>query len=89
MPLTKIGDVVSQMGISHRSLHYWENVGILKSSRAENDYRYYDGENLLKIKQIVLLRKLRLSIPSIHEIFASEKLSKIISVFANHLDETK
>jgi len=87
--LMKIGDVTNKFGISHRSLHYWENAGILKSSRAENDYRYYDDENLLKIKQIVLLRKLRLSIPSIQEIFTSEKLSKIISVFTDHLDETK
>ena len=87
--LMKIGDVTNKFGISHRSLHYWESAGILKSSRAENDYRYYDEENLLKIKQIVLLRKLQLSIPSIQEIFTSEKLSKIISVFTDHLDETK
>ena len=85
----KIGDVTNKFGISHRSLHYWESAGILQSIRAENDYRFYDEENLLKIKQIVLLRKLRLSIPSIQEIFASEKLSKIISVFTDHLDETK
>lgn len=87
--LMKIGEVTSKFGISHRSLHYWESVGILKSSRAENDYRYYDEENLLKIKQIMMLRKLRLSIPSIQEIFTFEKISKVISVFTNHLDETK
>jgi len=85
----KIGDVTNKYGISHRSLHYWESVGILKSSRAENDYRYYDDENLLKIRQIALLRKLRLSIPSIQEIFTSNELSKVIAVFAEHLDETK
>lgn len=87
--LMKIGDVTNKFGISHRSLHYWESAGILQSIRAENDYRYYDEENLLKIKQIVLLRKLRISIPSIQEIFTSDKLSKIISVFTDHLDETK
>lgn len=87
--LMKIGDVTNKFEISHRSLHYWESVGILKSSRAENDYRYYDEENLLKIKQIVLLRKLRFSIPSIQEIFTSDELSKIITVFTNHLNKTK
>ncbi|WP_310604428.1 MerR family transcriptional regulator [Anaerosporobacter sp.] len=87
--LIKIGDVTNRFGISHRSLHYWENAGILKSTRSENDYRYYDDENIQKIKQIVLLRKLRLSIPSIQEIFTSDELSKIIAVFTNHLDETK
>lgn len=87
--LMKIGDVTNQFGISHRSLHYWESVGILKSLRAENDYRYYDEDNLQKIKQIVLLRKLRLSIPSIQEIFSSDDLSKIVSIFTAHLNDSK
>ena len=87
--LTKIGDVVSKYGISHRSLHYWEGAGILTSTRADNDYRYYDEENLLKIKQIVLLRKLRMPIPSIQEIFTSQDLSKVISVFMSLLDDTR
>ncbi len=87
--LMKIGDATNKFGISHRSLHYWESAGILESTRGENDYRFYDEENIQKIKQIVFLRKLRLSIPSIQEIFTSEKFSKIISVFIDHLDETK
>lgn len=87
--LTKIGDVTNKFGISHRALHYWENAGILKSTRGENDYRYYDEENMQKIRQIVILRKLRLSIPSIQEIFTSDKLSSVIEVLEKHLDETK
>lgn len=87
--LVKIGDVTSKFGLTHRSLHYWESAGILKSYRGENDYRYYDEENIQKIKQIVILRKLRLSIPSIQEIFASDELTKVIAVFTEHLYETK
>lgn len=87
--LMKIGDVTSKHGISHRSLHYWESVGILHSARGENDYRYYDEVNMQKIKQIVILRKLRLSIPSIQEIFTSSELSRVICVLTNHLDESK
>ena len=87
--LTKIGDVAAKYGITHRALHYWENAGILKSMRTDNDYRYYDEENLLKIKQIILLRKLRLSIPSIQEIFVSNELSKAIAVFTAHIKDTQ
>lgn len=86
--LMKIGEITNLLGISHRSLHYWESAGILKSTRADNDYRYYDEENTKKIKQIVLLRKLRLSIPSIQAIFTSSELSKVIEIFISHLDET-
>ncbi len=87
--LTKIGDVTNKFGISHRALHYWESAGILQSTRGKNDYRFYDEENMQKIKQIVVLRKLRFSIPSIQEIFTSDELSKVIAVFTDHLDETK
>ena len=52
--LMKIGDITNNLGISRRSLHYWEDIGIIKSSRAENDYRYYDEENQQKIKQILI-----------------------------------
>ena len=87
--LMKIGDVTNKFGITHRSLHYWENAGILESTRDENGYRYYNEENIRKIKQIVFLRQLRLSIPSIQEIFNTNELSNMIAVFTNHLDETK
>lgn len=87
--LMKIGEVTNQLNISHRSLRYWESVGILQSSRGENDYRYYDEENVRKIRQIILLRKLRLSIPSIQTIFTSDELSEVIDVFTEHLNETK
>lgn len=87
--LMKIGEVTGRFGISHRSLHYWESAGILRSSRGENDYRFYDEDNVRKIRQIVLLRKLRFSIPSIQEIFSSSEFSKVLSVFTNHLDRTE
>jgi len=44
---------------------------------------------LLKVKQIVLLRKLRFSVPSIQEIFTSAELTRVIAVFTKHLDETE
>lgn len=61
----------------------------MQSSRGENDYRYYDEANIRRIKQIIFLRKLRFSIPSIHEIFISCELAEIVAVFSEHLDETK
>ena len=87
--LMKIGDASAQFGISRKSLRYWEGAGILHSARGENDYRYYGEEDVQKIRQIVLLRKLRFSIPDIQAIFESADLQKIIAVFAAHLDETR
>lgn len=85
--LMKIGEITSKFGISHRSLHYWEDVGIIKSSRAENDYRYYDEENQQKIRQILVLRKLRLPLKQIIMVLASDNTVEIIDTLHQNLNE--
>ena len=85
--LMKIGDITSKFGMSRRSLHYWENIGIIKSSRAENDYRYYDEENQQKIKQILILRKLRLPLIQIIMVLESKNTVEIIDTLQKNLNE--
>lgn len=85
--LMKIGDITSKLGISHRSLHYWEDMGIIKSSRAENDYRYYDEENQQKIRQILILRKLRLPLKQIIMVLESDNNIEIINALQHNLNE--
>lgn len=87
--LTKIGEVASRYDISNRTLRYWEEEGILSSIRLENGYRYYDESNVLKIKQIIMLRKLRLPIQDIHRIFVSRELSIVVEALQSHLEDTK
>jgi DNA-binding transcriptional MerR regulator len=72
--MLRIGEVAKKYGISNRTLRYWEDVGILKSARAENGYRFYDDENAARIKEIVLLRKLKMPIADIEKIFISDDL---------------
>lgn len=85
--LIKIGDITSKFGISHRSLRYWEDMGIIVSSRAENDYRYYDKENQRKIQQILILRKLRLPLKQIIIVLESENTAGIIETLQQNLNE--
>ena len=87
--LVKIGEVASRYDISNRTLRYWEEEGILTSVRLENEYRYYDDVNILKISQIIMLRKLRLPIQDIHNIFVSRELSTVVSALYRHLEDTK
>ncbi|WP_313165510.1 effector binding domain-containing protein [Sedimentibacter sp.] len=86
--MQRIGEVSAMYDISNRTLHYWEESGILKSCRMENGYRYYDDYNIARIKQIIMLRKLKLPIQGIHRIFASGELSVAIEVLTNHLEQT-
>lgn len=83
----KIGDITGKFGVSHRSLRYWEEIGIIQSSRSENDYRYYDEKNQQKIKQILVLRKLRLSLKQIIMVLESDDAAEIIDTLQQNLNE--
>ncbi len=59
----------SMAGITPRTLHYYDEIGLLKPSRvAENGYRYYSEEALLRLQQILLYRELDIPLENIRMI---------------------
>ena len=53
-------------GVSVRTLHYYDEIGLLKpSSLSGNGYRYYEEAALLKLQQILFYRELELSLDEI------------------------
>jgi MerR family transcriptional regulator, thiopeptide resistance regulator len=59
-------------GISVRTLHYYDEIGLLKpSSVGENGYRYYGDGTLLLLQQILFYRELDMSLEEIKQIVAS------------------
>ena len=87
--MIRIGQAAKQYGISNRTLRHWEDMGILKSIRTENDYRYYDNNNMARINEIVLLRKLKMPIADIERIFIEGDFGIIIKALNNHLENLK
>lgn len=87
--MIRIGEAAKQFGISNRTLRHWEDMGILESIRTENDYRYYDNNNMARINQIVLLRKLKMPIADIERIFIAGDFSVAIKALNNHLENLK
>ena len=87
--MIRIGDAAKQYGTSNRTLRHWEDMGILHSFRAENDYRYYDNDNMTRIKQIVLLRKLKMPIADIEQIFMANDYKVAIKALYAHLEHLK
>lgn len=56
-------------GITPRTLHYYDEIGLLKPSRlGENGYRYYGEDALLRLQQIMFYRELDLPLAQIKEI---------------------
>ncbi len=54
-----INEVCHIVGLSRKSIRYYEENGLLKPKRnSENDYRIYDEEDIKKLKVIKFLREL-------------------------------
>lgn len=87
--MLRIGEAAKMFDISNRTLRYWEEKGILNSTRTENGYRFYDDENTARIKQIVLLRKLRMPIADIERVFIIGDFDVAIDALNSHLQNLK
>jgi MerR family transcriptional regulator, thiopeptide resistance regulator len=58
-------------GITPRTLHYYDEIGLLKPSQVgANGYRYYGEEALLRLQQILLYRELDMPLEDIQHILA-------------------
>lgn len=65
-------------GISVRTLHFYDEIGLLKPAYyGENNYRYYEEEQLLLLQQILFYRELGFQLTDIQKILSSESFDKI------------
>lgn len=59
-------------GVSVRTLHYYDEIGLLKPSKvAGNGYRHYDENAVLRLQQILFYREIGLELLQIREILDS------------------
>jgi len=87
--MLRIGEVAKKYDISNRTLRYWEESGILKSIRLDNGYRYYNDENVARINQIVLLRRLKMPIAEIEKLFMTNDYAVAIQILSDYLIDLK
>lgn len=66
LTVKKLADLA---GISVRTLHYYDEVGLLKPEfRSRSGYRQYGGESVLRLQQILFYRELDFSLDEIRNI---------------------
>ena len=65
-------------GVSVRTLHYYDEIGLLKPCYvdAQNGYRFYDENSLERMQEILFYRELEFPLKSIAEILASPNYDK-------------
>lgn len=86
--LITVTQVSQTLGLSTRMLRYYEEQGLVKSCRREGyAYRLYDEEALRRLRQIVVLRKLRLPLRQVKQILDDPGALSAIQVFQEKLAE--
>jgi DNA-binding transcriptional MerR regulator len=56
-------------GVTPRTLHHYDDIGLLKPSRVgDNGYRYYGEESLLQLQQILFYRELDMPLEDIRKL---------------------
>ena len=70
---------VSQLsGVSVRTLHYYDEIDLLKPSVvAENGYRYYNRDAVVRLQEILLYRELDFPLKKIKEIVGQAGYDKV------------
>ncbi|MGE6414372.1 MerR family transcriptional regulator [Planococcus kocurii] len=67
----KVQEVAKIAGVSVRTLHHYDSIGLLKPSNiGTNRYRYYNGQDLKLLQQILFLKELDFSLKKIQELVA-------------------
>jgi MerR family transcriptional regulator, thiopeptide resistance regulator len=62
-------------GVTVRTLHHYDRIGLLKPERSQSGYRVYTAPHLERLEQIVALRFLGLSLKEIREVIVRERRS--------------
>jgi DNA-binding transcriptional MerR regulator len=71
-------------GVSVRTLHYYDEIQLLKPSQVgDNGYRYYSEANLLRLQQILLYRELGIGLLQIRDVLDAPDFDLVAALRAH------
>lgn len=81
-----IQEIARLAGTTSRTLRHYDDIGLLPPSRiAANGYRHYDGEALVRLQRILLLRELGLGLPQIADVLGADAAPTEAAALETHL----
>ncbi len=84
-----VKQLASLAGITPRTLHHYDQIGLLKPSRVgDNGYRYYGEEALLRLQQILLYRELDMPLESIRLVL-ERRVFDVLGALEDHKGELR
>lgn len=87
----KINDVSILTGMTKRAIKYYEQKGLLQILKNENGYRNYCMEDVERLKEIALYRKLEISLSDIKQLLCNpdQKAMLLTSIYEQKLSALK
>jgi DNA-binding transcriptional MerR regulator/DNA gyrase inhibitor GyrI len=86
MEIQTISEVSKTFNVTTRTLRYYEQMGLLKSKRIEDyAYRVYDENDVQRLEQILILRKLQIPLKQIKRILTAGKTYIAVEILMNKI----
>ncbi len=87
--MLKVGELAKRCGLTVRTLHHYDTIGLLKpSARSDRGYRLYGRDDIARLHQIQALRRLGLSLSDIGAVLANPG-SHLVSIIGQQLEYLK
>jgi MerR family transcriptional regulator, repressor of the yfmOP operon len=94
--ITPIGDVAIALGLTTRTIRYWEEVGILESvQRSDGATRGFTPYHVRRIKFIIKLKELGLTIKEMQDLYSAygearqteRMVPRLVEILDDHLEK--
>lgn len=94
--VTSIGEVASALGLTTRTIRYWEEVGIIESvPRSDGATRGFTPYYVRRIKFIIKLKELGLTIREMQELYAAygeakqteRMVPRLVEILDEHIEK--
>src|SRR5215203_936261 len=88
-PPYKVGELARQAGVSVRTLHHYEDIGLLvPGERTDSGHRLYDAHDVERLARILALVGLGLSLDEVRRSLDDRHLSPLVLV-ERHLERAR
>jgi MerR family transcriptional regulator, thiopeptide resistance regulator len=86
VPELKIGELAKRSGVSVRTLHHYDDIGLLAPShRTPSGHRLYGRDEIARLQQIVSLRQMGFSLEQIAEMLRGDGAQRVIAMHIERL----
>lgn len=71
-------------GVTVRTLHFYEEIGLLKPAYyGSNGYRYYEEKQLLQLQQILFFKELGFSLKQIQKVVGTSDFDQLAALYSH------